>query len=98
MGLAAWLIGRERHANPAANTALILFAFQLILNALWSWIFFGRHEIGWAFIEIIALWGAILTTLFAFYRIRPLAGALLVPYLLWVGFAAILTGTIFVKN
>jgi tryptophan-rich sensory protein len=74
----------------AARTALALFFVQLALNALWSWLFFAWHRGGLALADIVVLWAAIVATLVAFWRIRPLSGALLVPYLLWVSFATAL--------
>jgi benzodiazapine receptor len=89
MGLAAWLVWRERGVAQAAP-ALALFLVQLVLNAVWSWLFFGLHHIGWALVDLAALWLAIGATLLAFWAHRPLAGLLMVPYLLWVSFAALL--------
>ena len=67
-----------------------LFLLQLTLNALWSWLFFAWNLGGIAFAEVVVLWLAILATLVLFWRVRPLAGLLLVPYLFWVTFAAAL--------
>jgi translocator protein len=89
MGVSAWLVWRERGVAEAA-VPLALFLAQLGLNALWSYLFFGLHRPDWAMIEIVLLWLAILITLIAFWRIRPMAGALLIPYLCWVAFAAAL--------
>jgi tryptophan-rich sensory protein len=89
MAIAAWLAWRVGGFR-AARTALALFFVQLALNALWSWLFFAWHRGGLALADIVVLWAAIVATLLAFWRIRPLAGALLVPYLLWVGFATAL--------
>jgi tryptophan-rich sensory protein len=72
----------------AARTALSLFLAQLAVNALWSWLFFGWHMGALAFADIVLLWALIVAMLIAFWRIRPLAGALLLPYLLWVSFAS----------
>lgn len=68
--------------------AMVLWGLQLVLNAAWSWIFFGLHEPGWAFAEIRLLWLAIAATIVAFWRIRTSAALLLLPYLLWVSFAS----------
>lgn len=97
MAVAAWLVWR---AEPAARTraALGLFLAQLAVNALWSWVFFGWHLIGWALAELVVLWVLILCTLVAFYKIRPLAAALLVPYLVWVSFAGALNWALWVAN
>lgn len=97
MGVAAWLVWREGLSRRTA-LALGLFAAQLTLNFAWSLIFFGQHRIGAALIEIVALWLAILGTVVAFRRVRPAAGALLVPYLAWVGLAAYLNAGIWRLN
>jgi tryptophan-rich sensory protein len=97
MGISAWLIWRERGFKGAAF-ALTFFALQLALNALWSYLFFGLHNPGLALIEIIFLWIAILATLIAFSRLNTIAGALLLPYILWVTFAAFLNYTIWKLN
>jgi tryptophan-rich sensory protein len=89
MGIAAWLVWRERGV-PRAAPAFALFLVQLALNAAWSWLFFGLHRIAWALVDLAALWLAIGATLLAFWSHRPLAGLLLVPYFLWVSFAALL--------
>ena len=78
MGIAAWLVWRVGGFR-AAKSALTLFLVQLALNALWSWLFFGWHRGALAFADILLLWALIVATLIAFWRIRPLAGALLVP-------------------
>ncbi|HKI93980.1 MAG TPA: TspO/MBR family protein [Gemmatimonadales bacterium] len=89
MGVAAWLVWRPAGFRGAA-AALVLFLVQLVLNALWTWIFFAWKQGGWAFAEILVLWVLILAALVAFWRARPLAGVLFVPYLAWVTFAAAL--------
>jgi benzodiazapine receptor len=89
MGVAAWLVWRQGLDEQSA-IALGVFVTQLLLNALWSIVFFGRHRIGWALLEIALLWMTILLTIVTFWRVRPLAGALLLPYLAWVSFAAYL--------
>jgi tryptophan-rich sensory protein len=90
IGVAAWLVWRERGWR-GARTALSLFVIQLAANALWTWLFFAWREGTLAFIEILILWALIVATLVAFWRVRPLAGALLLPYLAWVTFASALT-------
>jgi tryptophan-rich sensory protein len=87
MGAAAWLVWR-RAGFSGATFPLSLFIAQLVLNTLWSYLFFGLKNPGLAFVEIVVLWAAILTVLAGFWRVRPLAGVLLVPYLAWVTFAA----------
>lgn len=97
MGVAAWLVWRVGGFR-AAQSALTLFVVQLALNALWSWLFFGWHRGALAFADVLLLWAFIVATLIAFWRIRPLAGALLVPYLLWVSFASALNYAVWRLN
>jgi benzodiazapine receptor len=97
MGLAAWLVWRNTSLR-AARVALVLFISQLALNALWSWLFFGWHLGVWAFADVVLLWAAVLATIRAFWTIRPLAGLLLAPYLLWVSFAAALNYSVWKLN
>ena len=89
MGIAAWLVWK-RAGLKAAALPLGLFALQLLLNTAWSWIFFNMHLIGWAAVEIVLLWLAILATTVAFFKNSKLAGWLMVPYLAWVSFACVL--------
>jgi len=88
MAVAAWLVWRRR--APGGRGALGLFAVQLMLNVVWSALFFGLRMPGAAFAHIVVLWLAIAATALAFRRVSPAAGLLLVPYLAWVGFAAAL--------
>jgi tryptophan-rich sensory protein len=97
MGIAAWLVWRVAGFR-AAKVALTLFLMQLALNALWSWLFFAWHRGALAFADIVVLWVLIVATLIAFWRIRPLAGALLVPYLVWVSFASALNYVLWQRN
>ena len=97
MGIAAWLIWREGGWR-VQRRPLGLYLAQWALNALWTPLFFGLHRPGLAFAEIIVLDLAVLATLIAFCRVKRLAGALLVPYLLWVPFATVLNGTIWWLN
>lgn len=88
MAVSAWLIWRQYGWD--ARTALLVFFTQLALNLLWSFIFFGARQLGFAFVEIVILWIAILFNVLLFYRLNPLAGVLLLPYLLWVSYASYL--------
>lgn len=97
MAVAAWIVWR-RAGFGGASGALGLFVLQLFLNVAWSAVFFGLRSPGPAFVEIVLLWAAILATVTAFWRIAPAAGALMVPYLLWVTFAAILNYAIWRLN
>jgi tryptophan-rich sensory protein len=97
MGIAAWLVWRVGGFR-AARSALTMFIAQLALNALWSWLFFGWQRADLAFADIVLLWVLILAISIAFWKIRPLAGALLIPYLLWVSFAGALNYSIWQLN
>jgi translocator protein len=97
MAVAAWLVWRESGLRAAA-LPLAVFAVQLVFNMLWSIIFFGMHRAGPAFVDIVLLWGAILVTIILFWRVRAMAGALLLPYLLWVTYASALNYSIWKMN
>jgi tryptophan-rich sensory protein len=97
MGLAAWLVWQKR-TTANVRPALAVFAIHLVFNVLWSGLFFGLRNPLAAFIDIIILWLGITATLVAFWRIRPLAGLLFVPYLVWVTFAASLNYAIWRMN
>ncbi len=97
MALAAWLVWRQG-GLAAAPIPVTLFMVQLGLNVMWSILFFGLKMPGVAFGEIIILWFAILGTMIAFWRSTPLAGYLLLPYLIWVTFATALNFSIWRMN
>ncbi|HWU84981.1 MAG TPA: TspO/MBR family protein, partial [Rhodocyclaceae bacterium] len=97
MGVAAWRVWRCGGFR-ATGTALALFLVQLAVNALWSWVFFVWHLGLPAFVHILLLWLLVAATLLLFWRISRLAGALLLPYLLWISFAAALCGSIWQLN
>ena len=97
MGVAAWLVWR-RYGFAGAALPLAFFIVQLALNAAWTWLFFGLRRPDVAFAEIIVLWLAILVTLISFWRLERPAGILLVPYLAWVSFAALLNYTLWQLN
>jgi tryptophan-rich sensory protein len=98
MGIAAFLIWRKGLEYAGVKTALAIFFFQLVLNTLWSIIFFGLKNPGVAFIEIVIMWLAILATIISFYKISKPAAYLLIPYLLWVSFASYLNYAIWMLN
>lgn len=98
MAVAAWLVWRAPAGTPGRRAALTVFVVQLVFNALWSWLFFVWHSGAGALAEVLLLWALIAWTARAFWRIRPLAGALLLPYLAWVGFASVLTATLWRAN
>ncbi len=97
MGVAAYLVWARRKEKPAV-WALAFFALQLVLNFLWSYLFFGLHAPAFAAIEIVALWLSILWTIFEFAKISRPAAAFLAPYLLWVAFAVYLNYAVVILN
>jgi tryptophan-rich sensory protein len=89
MGVAAWVVWRNGDFNRVV-TPLTLFIFQLVLNALWSYLFFGLRRPDLAYVDIVILWVLIVLTTITFWRVSAAAGALLIPYLAWVTFASFL--------
>lgn len=98
MGVAAFLVWRRGLDVDGVRIALTIFVVQLALNGIWSILFFGMQEPGWALAEIILLWIAIGTTILLFWRVAPAAGALLLPYLAWVSFATVLNASLWWLN
>jgi tryptophan-rich sensory protein len=98
MGIALYLVWKEDSSDFLKKLAIVFFTLQLVLNFFWSFIFFQQHEMGWALVEIIALWLAILVTIFSFANISKTAAWLLVPYIAWVSFATILNYTLWKIN
>ncbi len=98
MGIALFLIWKKGPEKKENRIAFSVFIIQLILNTLWSVLFFGLKSPFAAFIEIIFLWAAILASIILFFRISRLAGALLIPYILWVSFASVLNFSIWRLN
>jgi tryptophan-rich sensory protein len=94
MAVAAWLVWKR----VGFSRPLAFYFVQLALNAAWTPIFFGAHQLGWALMEIILLWIMILLTLLSFRRVTPTAGWLFVPYLAWVSFASFLNLTLWRLN
>jgi translocator protein len=97
MAVAAWLVWRQ-DSLKARRGPLTFFLAQLLCNALWTPLFFGLHRPDLAFADIVLLWLALLGTVIAFWRVRALAGAMLLPYLAWVTFAAVLNFTLWQLN
>lgn len=97
MGVSFYLV-LTHPSSVSKQGAIFAFILQLTLNFFWSLVFFKWHEIGWAFIEIIAMWIAILFMIRRFYLIHPLAAYMNIPYILWVSFASVLNGTIYYLN
>jgi benzodiazapine receptor len=98
MGIAAFLIWEKRKTNKQTKIALNMFIFQLILNSLWSIVFFGAHQIFFGLAIIVVLWLAILATIVKFRPISKTAAFLLLPYLLWVSVATSLNYFVFILN
>lgn len=98
MGISLFLVWQKTLRSPEVRVALLWFAVQLVLNMLWSIIFFGLKSPLFAFVEIIFLWIAILITIIKFFRVSGLAGVLLISYILWVSFAAVLNFSIWNLN
>ncbi|MCC6563943.1 tryptophan-rich sensory protein [Candidatus Uhrbacteria bacterium] len=98
MGVSAWMIWQKGWKRKDVKMALRVFAAQLVLNALWSLIFFGWHQLGWAFLEVVLLWVMILVTIVSFAKISRPAAWLLAPYLAWVTLASVLNFTIWQLN
>jgi len=98
MGIALWLVWKSDSPQKLKQRAIYLFAAQLVLNFFWSLIFFNLHQIGWALVEIVAMWGMILLSIVAFSKINKAAAWLLVPYISWVSFATILNYSIWQLN
>jgi benzodiazapine receptor len=98
MGIAVWRVVRMGWSTEGVQPAVIWFAVQLALNLGWSVTFFGLRALGPALFEILVLLAAILVTTRRFYVVDPVAGWLMVPYILWSGFAALLNGTVWRLN
>ena len=99
MGISTAIIYGERNAMPAeVNRALIVYGLNLFLNFFWSIIFFNMRAYLFAFVWLVALWAVILIMIIKFYRIKPIAGILQIPYLLWVTFAGYLNLAIYILN
>ncbi len=97
ISVSAWLVWKSSGFEKA-KLAFGVYAFHLLLNALWSIVFFGMQQMGWAFVEIVALWISIVATIVLFHRHSKLAAWLLIPYILWVSFASFLNYTIWQMN
>jgi translocator protein len=98
MGIGFFMVWRLPATTPYRNAALGAFAIQLTLNFFWSLIFFRWHQLGWAFAEIICMWIFILITIYLFHKVKPIAGYLQIPYILWVSFASVLNLAIWKLN
>lgn len=99
MGIGAAIIYNEKDENPdEVKNALTVYGINLFLNFFWSIIFFNMRAFLFSFIWLVALWVVILIMIIRFYRIKPIAGLLQIPYLLWVTFAGYLNLAIYLLN
>ena len=98
MGIASYLVWKKRNVAKNYTLAASVYFIQLILNLMWSFIFFYQQQIGFALIEIIILLIAIIINSVLFYRINKVAGLLYIPYIMWVSFATVLTYSIYMLN
>ena len=96
IGVSAWLVWRDYNFAPV--DAFTVYLLQLVVNALWSWLFFRWHKGALAFVTVVVLWCLIVANLVLFWRLVPMAGWLLVPYLGWVSFASLLALTVWRAN
>ena len=97
IAFAGWLVWRSAGFG-GATTALALYALQLLLNALWTPVFFGLHRLDLGFAVIVALWLAIAATIVAFAPVNGVAALLMIPYLAWVSFASLLNFAVWRLN
>lgn len=98
MGIASYLVWKRRKVAKNYSLAASVYFVQLVLNLMWSFIFFYQQQIGLALIEIIILLVAIIINCVLFYKINKVAGLLFIPYMMWVSFATVLTYSIYMLN
>jgi len=103
MAVAAWLVWqhgqtKKKKLTPPAAFGLKLYAVQLGLNVLWSGLFFGLQSPQLALVEVFIFWLVIIATAREFWRVKPLAGALFIPYIAWVSFASVLNYAVVLLN
>ena len=97
MGISLFLV-LNKSKELDRNKIIFVFSLQLILNFLWSFIFFEFHQLGLALIEIVVMWCSILVMILVFYKTNKWAAYINIPYLLWVSFASVLTYSIYNLN
>lgn len=98
MGISLYIVWIGNIDKHKKRVAMVVFFGHLILNTLWSIIFFGLNNPFFAFIEIIVLWISILLTAFLFFRIKKISGILFIPYIVWVSFASVLNFSLWQLN
>lgn len=94
MGIASWRVWKA----GGRGQPLVLYGVQLAMNVAWSFLFFNAKSLKWALVNIVALLGVLAATTASFYKVDPVAGYLMTPYLAWVAFATALTYTIYTSN
>lgn len=97
MGISLYLVWQQQNKKETKD-AIIIFSVQLFLNALWPIVFFGLKLPIIAFVELIVLWIAVLITIIQFKKISKNAAYLLLPYIIWISFAALLNLSIVLLN
>ena len=98
MGIALFFVWRSNADKKSKKTAIQVFSAQLLMNIMWSILFFGLQSPRSALIEILSLWLIIVATMIAFFKISKKTVYLLIPYILWVSFAAYLNYSIWILN
>ena len=98
MGIAVFLIWRKGLQTEGVRSAFVLFWVQLVLNALWSVVFFGYESLIGGFAIILALGIILLITIIKFFKISKIAGGLLIPYIVWIGIASSLNASVMILN
>lgn len=99
MGIAAGRVWNKVDSDQQnAKKGMYFFIAQLALNALWTYLFFGMHNLFLSLIEIVLLWLMIYETIIQFKKVDKIASKLLIPYLVWVSYATILTGSVWYLN
>jgi translocator protein len=98
MGISAFMVWKKGIEDPRGRFSILVFLFQLLLNATWSVLFFGFRSPFAGLMGIVLLWAAIFLTVFSFFKISKPAGWLLIPYLGWVSFAVVLNYFIWAMN
>ncbi|MGB7969579.1 MAG: TspO/MBR family protein [Methanobacterium sp.] len=98
MGISLFLVWREGLERKDVKIAILVFAVQLVINVLWSLVFFASHNIIGGLVMVIVLWISVLITILVFYRISKPAALILIPYLIWVTIAGYLNYTVFLLN
>lgn len=97
LGISLYLIWKQIPSKKR-NYALLIFSLQMFLNFIWSFVFFYFNQIGLSLVVIIGLWLSIIFMLISFYKLKPSAAYLNIPYLLWVTFASVLNAAYFILN